>query len=345
MNTDFLIRPDELTLRFQYPAGEHLLSFARSDGAFTAWKARAKDKLKELLGISSVAPGKVSLLREMQQDGIRIQALMMQVDADLSTPAYLLIPEQARNQSAAVMAIHGHGEVEALLPVVEDYHHQFGWELARNGYLVLCPELRGFGALRNMAAGLHGHRLDYWNWGGVMAYSLVTDGFQHGRTLIGDTVADLVRWEEWMAQEWKVEQVCAAGISYGGDLVLTYPIFSQRVERIFASGSLGSFEPIFALCYNASAHCIPGVLQWMDRADIAGMNAPCPIALHYGELDVPAADNYSASYNATVGPSIKELRAIYAAIGAQERVSLMVSPGKRHEMDNDLLLSFLREPV
>jgi hypothetical protein len=28
-------------------------------------------------------------------------------------------------------------------------------------------------------------------------------------------------------------------------------------------------------------------------------------------------------------------------VGAQERVSLMVSPGKRHEMDSDLLLSFL----
>jgi hypothetical protein len=28
-------------------------------------------------------------------------------------------------------------------------------------------------------------------------------------------------------------------------------------------------------------------------------------------------------------------------VGAQERVSLMVSPGKRHEMDSDLLLSLL----
>jgi hypothetical protein len=34
-----------------------------------------------------------------------------------------------------------------------------------------------------------------------MVYTLVTDGFQHGRTLLGETVEDLLRWEEWLAAE------------------------------------------------------------------------------------------------------------------------------------------------
>jgi hypothetical protein len=61
---------------------------------------------------------------------------------------------------------------------------------------------------------------------------------------------------------------------YGGDLALTYAVFSTRVCRIFASGTLGSFEPIFSEGRNAPAHCVPGVLEWLDRADIAGLNAP-----------------------------------------------------------------------
>jgi dienelactone hydrolase len=302
---------------------------------------QAKQKLSELLGVCPIQPCEVSLLRETHVGDVKVLALRMRIDAAFSIPAYLLVPQHILNAPTAVLAIHGHGTVEPCIGLNDDYHHQFALALAQQGLMVLCPELRGFGCLQNPASGKAGYRLDYWNWGQVMAYTLVTDGFQHGHTLIGDTVMDLLRWEDWLALEYGVQHVHVAGISYGGDLALTYPAFSSRVERIFASGSLGSFEPIFARCYNAPAHCIPGILEWMDRADIAGLNAPRPIMLHYGALDTPSADNYSASYNETVMPSIAELRTIYAAYGAREAVQLTVSPGKRHEMDNQALVNFM----
>ena len=99
------------------------------------------------------------------------------------------------------MAIHGHGEVEPCLGLTDDYHHRFALALALAGHVVCCPELRGFGALRDLAAQRAGSRLDYWQWGSHMAYSLVTDAFQHHRTLIGETVEDLLRWERWLAEE------------------------------------------------------------------------------------------------------------------------------------------------
>ena len=108
-----------------------------------------------------------------------------------------------------------------------------------------------------------------------------------------------------------------------------------------ASGTLGSFTAVFARCGNAPAHCIPGVLGWLDRADIAGLNAPRRLALHYGELDVPGPDNGSASFNETVAESFQRLRRIYAASGAPDAVSLHTSPNIGHEMDNELLLSVL----
>ena len=45
-------------------------------------------------------------------------------------------------------------------------------------------------------------------------------------------------------------------------------------------------------------------------------------------LDVPGDGNYSASYNETVEPSLRELRDIYGAFGAKDRVQLVVTPGK-----------------
>jgi hypothetical protein len=161
--------------------------------------------------------------------------------------------------------------------------------------------------------------------------------------MVGQTVEDLVRWEDWLAQMKDIKVFDTAGISYGGDLVITYPAFSKRINKIYTSGSMGSFAPVFARCYNAPAHCVPGVLQWMDRSDIAGLSAPRPIRLHYGERDTPGPHNASASYNETVEPALAELRAIYKAFGAEDQVSLRVTPDRGHEFENEDLLAFLAD--
>lgn len=343
MDRQFLVDRAELTLRFTHPTGSRRLSFHQYQGSPAEWQRVCRDQLRALLAISTVEPGEVTAVRTQRVDGVEIQALIMQVDETLSIPAYLLQPAKPAMVEKAVMAIHGHGEVGPCIGLDDDYHHQFALELAQAGHRVLCPELRGFGALRDLAHGSAGRRLDYWTWeGGPMAYSLVTDGFLYGQTLVGQTVEDLLRWESWLHHAQGVEQVAVAGISYGGDLALMYPVFSNRITRIFASGTLGSFAAIYSRCYNAPAHCVPGILEWMDRADIAGLNAPRPLAIHYGELDTPSEKNYSASYNETVGDSLKELREIYRAFDAEGAVELTTTPNKGHEMDIEALLRFSR---
>jgi dienelactone hydrolase len=316
------------------------MSLKNSAESLDRWRADCKRKLAELLGLQTPKPGKVTELRQTTHEGLQVKLVAMQVSEGLSVPAYLLLPAKDARPGTAIMAIHGHGTAEGCLDG-HDYHHDFPVELAKAGYLVLCPALRGFGALADLAAGLEGYRLDYWNWGKHMAYSLATDAFQRGQTLIGMTVEDLLCWEDWLAGSMAAKKVVAMGISYGGDLALTYPVFSSRVAAIFASGTLGSFEPIFARCYNAPAHCIPGILDWMDRADIAGLNAPRPITLQYGELDKPSKDNFSASYNETVDGSIKELKAVYAKAGAEDQVKLVVTPNQGHTMDVEAAREFV----
>lgn len=112
--------------------------------------------------------------------------------------------------------------------------------------------------------------------------------------------------------------------------------------RLFDGARSGSFEPVFGIAGNAPAHCIPGVLRWLDRADIAGLNAPRPIAIHYGARDIPVPENHSAAYNDTVPVSVSELRAIYAAAGAPGAVELIVSPDLAHEIDMPLITAWLR---
>jgi len=341
IDPSFLVRREELELDYRPPDGARRLSFAKHRADPKRWRDLCRQKLAELCAISTPAPADVKEVRKRSSRGVIFRALVMPVGDGLSIPAYLLEPE-GKTPRGTVMAIQGHGEVEGVIGVLDDYHHRFGFELARAGYSVLCPALRGFGVLRDLAWGTRGERcLDYWAWDRGPQFTLVTDGFIRGRTLIGQTVEDLLRWERWLCQVRKIEKLDVAGISYGGDVAVLYPVFSSRVRRIFASGTLGSFAPVFGRCYNAPAHCVPGILEWMDRSDMAGLNAPRPIALHYGELDKPGPKNNSASYNETVEPALRELREIYQAFGAEQAVQLKVTPGGAHEMDLVALREFL----
>jgi hypothetical protein len=337
---DFLIKKSELNLRYSHAPAELRLSFQNVNIPPDQWKIQAREKLKEILNISELIPGNVRELRKIELQGITIHALVMTIDDNLSIPAYLLAPNSSIPPKSAVMAIHGHGSVEPAIGFVDDYHHFFALELAKDGHLVLAPELRGFSTLNDLAEQVKINRLDYWI-GRYSQFTLVTDGFLYGDSVIGETVEDLLRWEKWFAETHDVKELDVAGISYGGDLTIVYPVFSSRVRRIFASGTMGSFSVIFKRCYNAPAHCIPGILEWMDRSDIAGLNAPRPMVLHYGELDTPSLTNASASYNETVPQSLDELKEIYQAFGAEDAVKLIVTPGKHHEMDIPRLLEFL----
>ncbi len=341
IDPSFLVRREELQLDLRPPDGARRLSFAKHRADPNRWRDLCRQKLAELCAISTPAPADVKEIRSRSVRDVTFRALVMSLGRGLSIPAYLLEPE-GRTSRGTVMAIQGHGEVEGVIGVIQDYHHRFGFELARAGFTALCPALRGFGVLRDLAWATRGeHCLDYWSWDRGPQFTLVTDGFIRGRTLIGESVEDLLRWEQWLCRTRKIEKVDVAGISYGGDVAVLYPAFSSRVRRIFASGTLGSFAPVFRRCYNAPAHCIPGILEWMDRSDIAGLSAPRPIAIHYGELDTPGPKNNSASYNETVQPALRELREIYRAFGAEQAVKLIVTPGRGHEMDLRALLDFL----
>jgi dienelactone hydrolase len=266
----------------------------------------------------------------------------MDIADTLSIPAYLLVQHETEASRSAVIALHGHLDcIDDILFDERTPHRAFALRLAQAGHIVLCPVLRGFDALADVAAQLEGHVLDYWTQG--QHYSLAMEGFLYGRPMLATHIEDLLRWEQWFAETTRLDHVDVAGLSYGGDLAFTYPVFSDRVSRIFASGTFGSFSAIYSRCYNAPAHCIPGILQWMDRSDIAGLNAPRPTVFHYGALDVPGPANWSAAYNETVGKAFEELQAIYSGAGCGENVRIVVTEGVGHEMGvADMLAHFVR---
>ena len=338
---EILIPKEDLVLKYSYKTPEKLYGYKKSDKPLE-WQEKCREKLKELIaGDFDFDKRAVETHHTTAMDFGTVHSLIMRVDETLSIPAYLFIPEAVKSKTP-VIAVQGHGYVKGVLGIHDDYHHAFGVELCKAGFVVLVPEIRGFGDLVNLSAHNEGGRLIYYNWGELMAYTLVTDAFQKGCTLIGDTVQDLYAWGAYLCEHTNQQSYSVAGISYGGDLALILSALDERVDKTFASGTLGSMSPIFERCYNAPAHCVPNILKYMDRQEIASCIAPRSLCVHYGELDVPSPENSSAAFNETSIPAYNGVKRFYGILGAANKVQLAISPDMKHEMDNSALIDYLQ---
>ena len=114
------------------------------------WRARVRERLLTMLG---PAPAPVPLDLETTETvdcgSYRRERVVFDTEATMSVPAYLLVPHDRTEPGAALLAIHGHGPGKARICGLLDEEHDEGapyaHELAMQGYVVLAPDLRGFG--------------------------------------------------------------------------------------------------------------------------------------------------------------------------------------------------------
>ncbi|MDA3847150.1 MAG: hypothetical protein PF505_11510, partial [Vallitaleaceae bacterium] len=128
------------------------------------WQQRTKEVFIAKLGSLPSVKSDLNpiILEEKAMPGYRRQRVSYTTDVGLKVPAYVLIPEGSSSSNSsrypAVVACHGHGygsrEIVGLMPDGSDntgdpgYQKNFAIELVKKGYIVIVPELLGFGDRR-----------------------------------------------------------------------------------------------------------------------------------------------------------------------------------------------------
>jgi alpha/beta hydrolase family protein len=313
--------------RDRYGAAPRRLRFqARTRAQAEAWQKTLRAKLTELVGgfPSEHQPLRPVTLETRVFPGYRREKIVFDSRPGVSVLAYLLLPDKTPSPAATMICVPGHGRgVDDIVGIDEQgrertdkagYQHDFAIQVVEAGMAAVAIEPMAFGCRRdplNARQGLSRKGCEPTAGGALLL----------GETMIAWRVWDVMRAIDYIATrpELNANRVGCMGISGGGTATVFSAALEPRIRAAMVSGYLNTFRDSIG----SLAHCIdnyvPGILNWAEMHDIAGLIAPRPLFIESGEKDniFPIAASIE---------SFKQVREVYGVFDAADRIEQEVFP-------------------
>ena len=222
---------------------------------------------------------------ERLEGGVRRERVSYEVEPGERIAAYLLAPDSATSGKPApgICVWHQHngqwsmGMSEPAGLGGNPMHHT-GLALAREGYVVLCPDALGFGEREK----------GYKHKGGNLERFLFLKYVVAGKCLAWKHILDMRRAVDFLASraEVRADRLGCYGHSMGSTHTWLVGPWEPRLVALVGNCCLPTYAAIHR---EQLLHCfpnfIPGLHAWGDTPDIAALIAPRALHLNLGELD------------------------------------------------------------
>lgn len=303
-----------------------------------SWREETRKKLWDLLGMDKmdVCPLKAEVQERTElADGLIREKVLLQVEPDTFMPVYILIPPKrpgegrqgcflalAGHQGAGKYSVAGCREIPAVADAILRFQYDYGYELARRGFVALCPDPRGFGERRDEA--LQGD--EEASFMKSTCFHLAHMAEPLGMTVAGMLTWDLMRLIDYIKErgEWRMEDLGCVGFSGGGMQALWLAALDGRVRRAMISGYMyGYKDSLLKLNGNCSCNYVPGLWQLLDMGDIGSLIAPRPLTVQSCTED----HLNGARGMENVREQMEIIRAAYRLLGAEDRLIWQTFPG------------------
>jgi dienelactone hydrolase len=311
----------------RYNAAPRRLRFeARTRREAEQWQQTLRAKVTELIGgfPPQLPPLRPATLETRDFPGFRREKIVFDSRPGVSVLAYLLIPNNAQKPAPTMICVPGHGRGVDDIVGIDDqgrertdkagYQHDFAIQVAEAGMAAVAIEPMGFGCRRdpvNARQSLSRKACEPAAGGALLV----------GETMIAWRVWDVMRTLDYLATRSELDssRVGCMGISGGGTVTLFSAALEPRLRVALVSGYLNTFRDSIG----SLAHCIdnyvPGILNWAEMHDIAGLIAPRPLFVESGEKDnIFPVEASIKSFN--------HVREIYSMFGAADRIEQEVFP-------------------
>ncbi len=276
----------------RYRAAPLRLTFRATDRAGAeAWQRELRAKVAELLGgfpERSPLTAKTGGVRQFAN--YTRQRIQFQSRPGVTVMGYLLTPKKGKAPYATVIAIPGHGRgVDDIVGIDEQgadrsnkpgYQHDFALQAVESGLAVFAIEPMAFGHRRDERTREKGAQASACQPAAGSALLL-------GETMIGWRVWDVMRSIDWIetVPELDRTRIGCMGISGGGTCTLFSTALDLRIKAALVSGYLNTFRDSIMAVSHCIDNYVPGILNWAENYDIAGLIAPRPLFSEGGNRD------------------------------------------------------------
>ncbi len=269
---------------------------AETKNEWQSWRNKLINKLKDLTGYNTMQACSLQskVTEKVEREGFLRERVEVQTEPGVIMPIYVLIPKEFDCQRLpAVIAAHGHHsggkitvagcvEIPGVAERIRNYNYDYGVQFVREGFIVFCPDARGFGERREATAQNNDNpftssceQLNH------MAYPL-------GQTVIGMWAWDISRIIDYIKERRDCDpnRVGCVGLSGGGMQTLWASAFDDRIGCAVISGYFFDYRYLVnASLGNCSCNFVPHLYKYANMGDIAALIAPRPLLIERGTKD------------------------------------------------------------
>jgi dienelactone hydrolase len=332
--TDFELRSAPGLWRWYDQSARQLAFRAQSRAEAETWQQTLRDTLTRLLGEKPTETGELDphLIETTQENGFTRELVVFQVQPGEYMPCYVLVPQAVAPPYRPVIALHGHGtwgariitgaaETDREIEFISLMNYDYARQLALRGYLVFAPVLRGFAERLEDSSLPVDSSPDAGSWI-ASCKSLGMNLLLRGQTLLGLRVWDVMRLVDYIRArpEPMTGSLGCVGLSGGGTVTLFATALDRRISCAVVSGYLNSFRASIMSIDHCVCNYVPGILQYAEMIDVAGLIAPRPLLAESGLSDPIFPVEATRR-------TLDELRPIYRLFGAEDRLEADIFEG------------------
>ncbi|MFA6294451.1 MAG: alpha/beta hydrolase family protein [Victivallales bacterium] len=330
-----------------YRPGDAKLHFkAKTLKEGVLWQRKARTELGKSLSLGRFAdaPLKPKLVEKVDKGDYFREKIIIQTMRHSAMPVYLLIPKGVKTPMPSVLAFHGHGYgVKDIVGLWEDgeerntpdgYHKDFAVELCRKGFAVAAPEISCFGE----------RQTDFSHLDTVIGQGVPNTcthaaqlAFHLGVSVLGLRVYEAKRLVDYLSgrEEFDCGKLCAMGISGGGMHTFFSTCVDTRIKACVVSGYFCTFRDSILGMSHCACNILPGLHEFGEIYDLAGLVAPRPMLIEAGSHDpiFPIV---------AVRKSVEKARKAYGVFGDARNLSTDYFEG-RHQISGRIAYDFLME--
>lgn len=276
---------------------EPLFAFnASTEAEARKWRGRALAKIRDLLGETPEwTPLEAEVLQTADMGSYVREKIVYDSDPYSTVPAYMLIPKNLTNPTAAVLCLHGHGPgkdavagitdaneqytPQEVARSIEQHNYDYARQFVERGYVTFTFDFRCFGERASRDCDI-GNR-DPCNVHFIRGALL-------GINTLALAIHDAVRAIDYLSERPEVDasRIGCVGLSFGGTMTMWTTAMDKRIKAAVISGYLCEFASFAVRKANfCGSQFVPALRRYFDVADVAALIAPRPLLIESGIQD------------------------------------------------------------